>query len=170
MKLDQLVAGLSAKKGAVLLLQQGQTVRHGFAGLADDVARARADLMRWNVKAGMRVGVFAPNSYAYIVFDLALIDLHAITVPFTDDFAGALDRALVDRYNIALMLLAKTVKHSFTAADDFVAFIDAENGAVSALPRILYANGDVTMICAWRFRRARPAVSRDWWSAAAARN
>ena len=44
MKLEQLVAGLSAKQGAVLLLQQGQTVRHGFAGLADDVARARADL------------------------------------------------------------------------------------------------------------------------------
>ena len=142
MKLDQLVAGLSAKKGAVLTLQQGQAVRHSFAELADDVARARAELMRWNVKAGMRVGVFAPNSYAYIVFDLALIDLGAIAVPFTDDFAGSLNRGLVDQYNIALMLLAKSVKHSFTADDHFVAFIDGDNGAVSAISRIPYANGD----------------------------
>ena len=50
-------------------------VRHSYADLADDVARARANLIRWNVKAGMRVGIFAPNSYAYIVYDLALVDL-----------------------------------------------------------------------------------------------
>ena len=142
MKLDQLVADLPAKKGAVVMLHQGQSVRHGFAELAGDVARARANLTRWNVTAGMRVGFFAPNSYAYIVYDLALVDLRAIPVPFTDDFAGSLNRSLVDQYNIALMLLAKGVKHSFGDDDKFVAFIDSDNENVSALPRIPYANGD----------------------------
>jgi len=142
MKLDQLVAGLSAKKGAVVTLQQGKAVRQGFDVLAKDVARAKAELVRWNVKAGLRVGMFAPNSYAYIVYDLALVDLGAISVPFTDDFADLLNRSLVDQYNIALMLLGSGVKHGFGADDHFVAFMDAENGTVTAIPRIPYANGD----------------------------
>ena len=75
MKLDQLVPSLSTRKGAIITLFQGKPVRHPYLALADDVARARALLVRWNVKAGMRVGIFAPNSYAYIVYDLALVDL-----------------------------------------------------------------------------------------------
>ena len=126
----------------MITLQDGESVRRGFDTLADDVVRARANLMRWNVKAGIRVGIFAPNSYDYIVYDLALIDLRAISVPFTDDFAGSLNRSLMDQYNIALMLLGAGVKHCFGVDDHFVAFIDAENGAVTAIPRIPYANGD----------------------------
>src|SRR5215469_12393294 len=102
MKLDQLVAALPTKKNAIFTLQNGSVVRHGFDVLADDVAQARTNLIGWGVEAGMRVGVFAPNSYAYIAYDLALIDLRAIAVPFTDDFAGSLSRSLVDQYNIAL--------------------------------------------------------------------
>ena len=124
------------------MLQQGKEVRYSFDVLAQDVSQARANLIRWNVKAGMRVGMFAPNSYAYIVYDLALVDLGAISVPFTDDFAGSLDRSLVDQYNIALMLLGSGVRHGFEAEDHFVAFMDAENGDVLAIPRIPYANGD----------------------------
>src|ERR1700744_1197602 len=122
MKLDQLVAGLSARKGAIITLLQGKPARHSYAGLAGDVARAKENLIRWNVKAGMRVGIFAPNSYAYIVYDLALVDLKAISVPFTDDFSGAIDRNLVDRYHISLLLLAKNVAHSFGSRDKDVAF------------------------------------------------
>ena len=142
MKLDHLAAVVSARHGAVIMLQQGNSVRHGFGVLAEDIAQARENLVRWNVQAGMRVGMFAPNSYAYIVYDLALIDLRAISVPFTDDFAGSLNRNLVDQHNIALMLLGAGVKHSFGMDEDFVAFIDAENGSVRAIPRIPYANGD----------------------------
>ncbi len=142
MKLDQLVASLSSRKGAIITLFQGKPVRHSYAALADDVARARALLVRWNVKAGMRVGIFAPNSYAYIVYDLALVDLRAISVPFTDDFAGRLNRALVDEYDISLMLLAKGVRHAFDESDSFVALIDDENGNVCALARAAYSHGD----------------------------
>src|SRR6185312_8313789 len=123
MKLDQLVAALPTRNSAIITLQEGSAVRHSFSGLAADVAKARANLTRWGVTAGVRVGVFAPNSYAYIVYDLALVDLGAIAVPFTDDFAGSLDRSLVNQYNIALMLLGADVKHAFGPEDDFVAFL-----------------------------------------------
>src|SRR5690349_10197556 len=120
MEIDQLVPSLPARKGAIITLFQGKAIRHPYAALADDVARARANLIRWNVKAGMRVGIFAPNSYAYIAYDLALVDLRAISVPFTDDFAGGLNRDLVDKYEISLMLLAANVRHGFGDDDRFV--------------------------------------------------
>ncbi|MBN9544923.1 MAG: AMP-binding protein [Alphaproteobacteria bacterium] len=142
MRLDQLVPSLPTRKGAIITLFQGKPVRHPYAALAEDVARARALLVRWNVKAGMRVGIFAPNSYAYIVYDLALVDLKAISVPFTDDFAGMLNRELVDQYDISLMLLAKGVRHGFGEDENFVALIDAENENVSALPRAPFSGSD----------------------------
>jgi long-chain acyl-CoA synthetase len=142
MQFDQLIADMAARKGAIVTLAQGKSVRHGYAELAGDVARARENLVRWNVRPGTRVGIFAPNSYAYAVYDLALIDLRVLSVPFTDDFAGKLDRALIDRYNIALMLVGGGTAHSFTPQDNFVAVIDGESGDVRALPREPYANGD----------------------------
>ena len=66
--------------------------------------RARGNLRRWGVKPGARVGIYAPNSYRWLVYDLALIELGAVSVPFTDDFAGKIDRALLDKYNISLLL------------------------------------------------------------------
>ncbi len=144
MKLDQLVAGLSAKKGAIITLEQGKPIRNEYATLADDVARARENLTRWGVKAGMRVGIFAPNSYLYVVYDLAVVDLRAIAVPFTDDFAGSINRQLVDQYNIALLLLARNVAHAFSAQDSYVAFIDGDNGDNCAIDRPAFANGDAT--------------------------
>ena len=142
MILDQLVASLSARNGAIITLERGKPVRHSYAGLADDVARARDQLTRWNVRAGTRVGIFAPNSYLYVVYDLALVDLHAISVPFTDDFAGSINLELLDRYNISLMLLGKNVSHGFSNEDTCVAFIDGDNGPVSARPYAPYSQGD----------------------------
>lgn len=142
MKFDQLAACLSTRKGGVITLFQGKSVRHTYAALADDVARARARLKEWGVEAGVRVGIFAPNSYAYIAYDLALIDLGAISVPFTDDFAGLLNRELVDKYDISLMLLAEGVRHNFDETDSFVGLIDGDNGAVRVIPRAPFQNGD----------------------------
>jgi long-chain acyl-CoA synthetase len=142
MELDQLAACLPVRKGAIIVLAQGKPVRHSYAGLADDVTQARALLAAWNVRAGTRVGIFAPNSYAYIVYDLALIDLRAIAVPFADDFAGMLDRALVDKYDISLMLLGKDVRHGFGPQDSFVAQIDGDNDGVCALAHTPYSQGD----------------------------
>jgi long-chain acyl-CoA synthetase len=142
MKFERLLTGLSSKKGAIHILVAGKAVRHSYADLAQDVVRAQEQLIRWNVKPGVRVGMFAPNSYDYIVYDLALIGLNAISVPFTDDFAGSLNRELVEKYNLALLLLSGNAAHSFGQDDRFVAFIGEENPDSRALDRQPYAGSD----------------------------
>src|SRR5581483_7589459 len=119
MQFERLLSGLSGKKGAIYTLGEGKPVRHSYADLAADVSRAQEQLRRWGIKPGVRVGMFAPNSYAYIVHDLALIALGAIAVPFTDDFAGSLNRELVEKYNLALLLISQKAKHGFDANDHY---------------------------------------------------
>jgi long-subunit acyl-CoA synthetase (AMP-forming) len=87
------------------------------------------------VKAGSRVAIYAPNSHHWLIHDLALIELGAISVPFTDDFAGKVNQALLDHYNIALLLIAKRDGRLFAQKPAHVAFIDAENENVRALER-----------------------------------
>ena len=135
MDLSTLVSRLPARKSALYTLEDGKVVRYPYARLFDDVAQARADLARWGVKAGTRVGLYAPNCYQWLVYDLALLDIRAISVPFTDDFAGAINRALLDRYNIALLLLSKVHAGLFPDQPAYVAFIDRDNGAVGVLDR-----------------------------------
>ena len=75
MELRHLVAALPKRKSAVYTFERGQTARHPHAALHDDVLRTRDFLSAWGVKQGSRVGIYAPNSYAWLVHDLALIEL-----------------------------------------------------------------------------------------------
>jgi len=97
MNFGGLLADLPSKKSAIYTLERGKAVRHSYAELAGDVARAQADLSRWGVKAGDRIGIFAPNSYRWLVYDLALIATRAVSVPFTDDFAGKVNDDLLQQ-------------------------------------------------------------------------
>jgi long-subunit acyl-CoA synthetase (AMP-forming) len=135
MEFRQLVAALPGKKSAIYTFQRGQTARHSHADLHGDVLRARDGLRAWGVKKGSRVGIYAPNSYAWLVHDLALIELGAISVPFTDDFAGKIGQDLLDKYNIALLLISKTHARLFPQKPAHVAFIDGDNDGVRALER-----------------------------------
>lgn len=135
MEFRQLVAALPGRKSAIYTFERGQTACHPHAALHDDVLRTRDTLSAWGVKAGTRVGIYAPNSYTWLVHDLALIELGAISVPFTDDFAGTVNRELLDRYNIALLLISKSQARLFPQRPDHIAFIDADNEGVRALER-----------------------------------
>jgi long-subunit acyl-CoA synthetase (AMP-forming) len=135
MELRHLVAALPKRKSAVYTFERGRTARHPHAALHDDVLRTRDFLRAWGVKRGTRVGIYAPNSYAWLVHDLALIELGAISVPFTDDFAGKVNQELLDKYNIALLLIAKCHARIFPQKPAHVAFIDADNAGVRALER-----------------------------------
>ncbi|HVW73885.1 MAG TPA: AMP-binding protein [Rhizomicrobium sp.] len=135
MEFRQLVAALPGKKSAIYTFQRGQTARHSHADLHDDVLRTRDELRAWGVKQGSRVGIYAPNSYAWLVHDLALIELGAISVPFTDDFAGKVNQDLLDKYNIALLLISKTHARLFPQKTAHVAFIDGDNEGIRALER-----------------------------------
>ena len=116
MNFGSLVASLPTKTAAIYTLERGKAVRHPYTALAIDVARVQADLSRWGIKAGDRVGIYAPNSYHWLVHDLALICLRAVSVPFTDDFAGKIDDALLQHYNIALLLISQSNARHFSPA------------------------------------------------------
>ena len=132
MEFGALVTSLPTKKGAVYAFDRGKSTRHSFSALAKDAARAAEDLRRWGVRPGDRVGIFAPNGYPWLVYDLAIIQIGAISVPFTEDFAGKIDRALLDKYQIALLLAAKS---KGIVKEPHVAWIDGDNDAVQAKRR-----------------------------------
>jgi long-chain acyl-CoA synthetase len=135
MEFRSLVAALPGKKGAVYTFERGKAVRHPHAALHGDVVRARENLRAWGVTAGTRVGLYAPNSYPWLVHDLALIELGAISVPFTDDFAGQVNQNLLDKYNIALLLIAKKDARLFAHKPAHVAFLDDGNADIRVLER-----------------------------------
>lgn len=135
MNFENMIGSLPQKKGAVHVLNRGKPVRHSFAAMADDVAAACRKLSSWGVSSGVRVGIYAPNCYHWLVYDLALIALRAISVPFTDDFAGKIDDALLERYNISLLLISRAHLRLFSPLPPHIAIIDSENGAVAAIVR-----------------------------------
>lgn len=142
MDLRGLIAQLPGKKGSVFTFERGQVASHPHAKLHDDIKAARRVLESWGVRPGMRVGIYAPNSYAWMVHDLALIDLGAVSVPFTDDFAGQVNDELLARYDVALLLISKSHAKQFAQKPAHVAFLDAESGAVQALDRMPPAEAD----------------------------
>ena len=95
--------------------------------------------------------------------DLALIELGAISMPFTDDFAGKVNQALLDKYNVALLLISKRDARLFPQKPAHVAFIDADNdGYRGPGPSAVRRCRTRPTSTAWSFRRARPAASRGW--------
>jgi long-chain acyl-CoA synthetase len=136
MQLRGLITDLPHKKGKAYTFERGQTVTYPHGALHDEVMRTRRALCEWGVRPGMRVGIYAPNSYRWLVHDLALIDIGAISVPFTDDFAGQVNDELLARYDIALLLISKSHARLFPAKPAHVAFIDAANQDVRALDRM----------------------------------
>ncbi len=136
MHLRGLIADLPNKKGTAYTFERGQVVAYPHAALHDEVMRTRRALTDWGVRPGMRVGLYAPNSYRWLVHDLALIDIGAISVPFTDDFAGQVNDELLARYDIALLLTSKSHARLFPQKPAHIAFMDADNGDVRALDRM----------------------------------
>lgn len=136
MDLRRLIAELPGKTGTVHTFERGKTSHHSHASLHGEVKRVRQALLDWGVRPGMRVGIYAPNSLEWVIHDLALIDIGAISVPFTDDFAGQIHDELLARYGVALLLTSKSNAKLFAQKPAHVAFIDAENDDVHALNRM----------------------------------
>lgn len=143
MQLNGLVAAARRGKGSVYAFEGGRSTRYPFPQLAADVDRKKDELQAWGVTPGMRVGIYAPNSYQWLVHDLALIEIGAISMPFTDDFAGKVNPDLLDQYDIGLLLLAKKHARLFAQRPPHVAFLDAGNEAVAARQRPAPADADL---------------------------
>jgi len=135
MQFGSLVAALPGKKGATYTFERGKIAQHTHSVLHRDVLRASDAMRAWGVRRGMRVGIYAPNSYYWLVHDLALIELGAISMPFTDDFAGKVNQELLDKYNVALLLISRRDARLFPQKPAHVAFLDADNDGIVVLDR-----------------------------------
>lgn len=136
-KLTTQIAGRN-RKNVIFTFERGQVVLRTHSQLRADVAAACARLEQWGVKSGQRVGIWAHNCYEWIVYDLALLELRALSVAFTDDFVGKSADTLIDSYSLSLLLISIANKERRTARHSAsIAFLDATNAAVQAIPREL---------------------------------
>ncbi|HWY63602.1 MAG TPA: AMP-binding protein, partial [Rhizomicrobium sp.] len=80
MDFQQLIQSMPHKKGSLWWLEKGERTGRSYSTLYHDVQEARQNLLGWGVSAGTRVGLYAPNSWRWLVYDLALIDIGAVSV------------------------------------------------------------------------------------------
>ena len=132
MDLRGLRSKLWARHGSVQTLNGTRIVEHSYPDLARDAGAALNDLRQWGVGAGMRVGIYAQNCYEWLVYDLALIELDAVVVPFTRDFAGTVNEALFDKYRLSLVLVSREMAPQIPSRPSYLAFIDDANQRVRA--------------------------------------
>jgi long-chain acyl-CoA synthetase len=139
MDLRRLTARISEQNGQqnknhIITFEQGQVIRRSHDAVLADVVAACVRLRAWGVRAGMRVGIFAPNCYEWIVYDVALLELRAISVAFTDDFESMSAAELIQKYSLSLLLVSKSARAlKAEPGSGAVAFLDAENHEVTAL-------------------------------------
>jgi|GEM_PF-361416 long-chain acyl-CoA synthetase len=140
MDLRKLVSNIAEKnhKNSILSFEKGQVINRSHQTVYADVMNACVELEAWGVKRNMRVGIRACNSYKWIIYDLALIEMRAISVAFTDDFATFNADQLIDKYALSLLVTSGSEnprqgsKHAAA-----IAYIDAENIGIKAIQRRL---------------------------------
>ena len=137
MDLRQLSSRISeqTRENVILTFEKGQIITRTYKTIHTDVAAACARLQEWGVQQGMHVGIFACNCYEWIVYDLALLELRALSVAFTDDFAGWSADELIDKYSLSLLLIQASDQAHRSSQTGAVALIDAENGLVKTIER-----------------------------------
>jgi long-chain acyl-CoA synthetase len=135
--LRKLTLHMSERKNqnAIFTYEKGQIVKRTHDAVYSDVMAACARLTSWGVRSGMRVGIWACNCYQWIIYDVALLQLRAVSVAFTDDFATMTADELIDKYSLSLLLVSASERAykngKYSAA---IAFLDTENDAIEAVP------------------------------------
>lgn len=105
-EITRLLARLAERgENTLSMFEGGKLVERRYPSLVTDVERAVERLARWGVEPGMRVGIRAPNSYAWMIYDLALIERRAVSMALTEDFADTPAEELIERYGLALLLV-----------------------------------------------------------------
>ena len=125
MNLTGILARLDDHKGqGILYFEKGRVVRRDFPAVRKDVEKAIERLKGYGVKAGMRVGIRATNCYPWMVYDIALLELRAVSVAFTEDFFPTPADELQEKYKLALILAYSKDKPAIESKKGIVAFID----------------------------------------------
>lgn len=92
---------------AIRVLSQGEAREVTYRDLQRDVRAATHRLRDAGIERGMRVGMLARNSYSWIVYDLALIELRCVSIVFPDDTALANPGELLEQHGLDLLLVGE---------------------------------------------------------------
>ena len=131
--LGKLVGNLRHARGAIHTIENGIGVRRSYQELRRHCTAAMEILRGWGAAPGVRVGIFAPNSYYWLVYDLALLEIGAVSVAFTDDFKESLDDNILKKYQVRILLTAKDFRARFSNLATRVITIDDINQNLSLL-------------------------------------
>lgn len=124
------------RKSRIVTFEKGRVVTRTHQQVYEDVNEACERLKGWGLKRGMRVGIWACNCYEWIVYDLALLELRALSVAFTDDFASFTADQLLDKYSLSLLLVSASDKHHRNGKHaGAIVYLDAENSGIEIIER-----------------------------------
>jgi long-chain acyl-CoA synthetase len=137
MDLRELRSHIAEQKhqNVILTFEKGQVASRSRQTVVEDVAAACQRLRGWGIQPGMRVGILACNSYQWIIYDLALIEIRALSVAFTDDFAGMSADEMIEKYSLSLLLVQASDQAHRKSQSGAVALIDAECSGARAINR-----------------------------------
>lgn len=90
----------------------GKLMTRSFAAIHCDVLAVMAELRDCGVEPGDLVGIVGPNSYDWLVADLALLALDCVSVPLPHESRAERldDAATIERYELAALLVGPTVR------------------------------------------------------------
>jgi len=129
-KLREIVDGLTRfpNNSISFFNVRGELVKKEYPILHTDVKQAVEKLIAWGVETGMRVGILANNSYEWVVYLLALLDLECTSVCFAEEFGNESTGELIENFGLSLLLLLKSDTWPKASAGEWTAFMDVENG------------------------------------------
>ena len=107
--------------------KRGEVVKKEYPVLHADVKHAAEKLRGWGVKAGMRVGILATNSYEWVVFHLALLDLGCTAVCFAEEFGSETREELFEKFGLSFLLILQTDTWPKLTTGEWTALMDADN-------------------------------------------
>ncbi len=130
MHLKEIVSRLRGCEARVhFLSEQGEAQSYRFAELHDEVQALADELRRLGVVPGMRIGILAPSSYRWLVWDLAILGCGGISVAFPHEGYGRSIKEAIERLSLSLVAASPALLSQ--AESDMPEVVDVN---VSAFP------------------------------------
>jgi len=116
--------------------EAGVAVRRPYPAVREEALRWGAWLDAAGGSAGMRVGILAENSYAWILAELALLSRRCVTVCLPpQEFAGAGLEEPASRYALDLLLVSEGERAGRGEAAPWIAVLRSAPGPTPELRR-----------------------------------
>jgi long-subunit acyl-CoA synthetase (AMP-forming) len=137
MSLIDIVRGIEGQTGHHISFydEGGAIVTRTFAEIYEDARETARRLESWGVREGMRVGILGPNSYTWVLYDLASILLRATTVAFPEGVYLGEPQEIFDHYRLALLATTRETFPAQTLGSLPVVFFDEKHAPRLSLQR-----------------------------------